>query len=57
MQIENNAREVLKAFYLEWCNNYLTTAKFAEHNGLTINQAECLLTLATQVFHSNHPEA
>lgn len=50
-------REYLKAVYLDWVNNYLTVSKYAEHNALTVEQAEILLELAQSVFESNHPEA
>lgn len=50
-------RDVLVEVYLDWRNNYLTVEKFAEHNGLTKQQASALLELAYDVFDSPHPEA
>lgn len=52
-----SARDWLVALYLDWRNNYLTVAKFAEHNGLTEDEAETLIDLARLVFSHNHPEA
>ena len=43
------ARTMLIELYLDWYNNYLTVAKFAEHHGLTENQATDLLELAKRV--------
>jgi hypothetical protein len=51
-----NMRETLKGLYVEWRNNYLTVAKFAEHNGLTTEQGEKLIDLARDVYNSKHPE-
>lgn len=50
-------RQTLINAYYDRINNYLTTEKFAEHNGLTLEQAEALLALAKQVEASPHPEA
>ena len=50
-------RETLIAAYLDFRNNYLTVGKYAEHNGLTEEQAYKLIGLARDVFSSDHPEA
>lgn len=50
------ARDYLIELYLDYRNNYLTIAKFAEHNGLTDSQAQALLETAQDVFESRHPE-
>lgn len=50
-------REQLIDDYLDFVNNYLTVALFAEHRGLTEGQARALLDLAKMVFDSPHPEA
>ncbi len=50
-------RETLIAAYLDFRNNYLTVEKYAEHNGLTEDQARKLIDLARDVFSSDHPEA
>ena len=52
-----SARDWLVALYLDWRNNYLTVAKFAEHNGLTEDEAETLIDLARLVFSHDSPEA
>jgi hypothetical protein len=51
------ARDYLTEIYLDWVNNYLTIEKFAEHNGLTDEQAITLLHLAKITFESKHPDA
>lgn len=50
------AREALIALYLEWCNDFLSVARFAEHHGLTEAQAQTLIALARDVANSEHPE-
>ena len=52
-----NARDYLTALYLDWVNNYLTMGVFAEHHGLTCEQAENLVKLAKNVIESEHPDA
>lgn len=52
-----SARDQLIAMYYDWVNNYLTQAKYAEHNGLTDKQTEILLALAQSVEESEHPDA
>lgn len=50
-------RDTLINTYIDYVNNYLTIAKFAEHNGLTEAQADILLNLCKNVINSEHPEA
>jgi hypothetical protein len=50
-------RDTLINVYLDFVNNYLTVAKYAEHQGLTEAQGEALIKLAREVFNSSHPEA
>lgn len=52
-----SAREQLKAIYLQWVNDFLSVARFAEYHGLTEAQAADLITLARDVFNTDHPEA
>ena len=35
----------LQAFYLDWVNNYLTVDKIAEHNEITVEDAELFIEL------------
>lgn len=51
-----SAREYLKSVYLDYLNNYIGVSKFAEHNGLTFEQAYELINLARIVFNSEHPD-
>lgn len=50
-------RDILVKAYLDWLNNYATVALYAEHNGLTEDQAHKLLALAQNVYNCPHPEA
>jgi hypothetical protein len=40
---------VLNEAYLDYFNNYLTVAKYAEHNNMTAEQGESFIKLARQV--------
>lgn len=55
--MNQTARDTLTAVYFDWVNNYLTAEKFAEHNGLTADQAHVLIDLARDVATSDHPDA
>jgi hypothetical protein len=52
-----NARDYLTKVYLDWVNNYFFVSTFAEHNGITEEQAELLIDLAEKVYNSKHPDA
>ena len=49
-------RDYILEIYVDWVNNYLSIEKFAEHNGLTNEQAKQFLGLAQSIFDSKHPE-
>jgi hypothetical protein len=51
------ARDYLAEVWLDWHNNYLSAEVFAEHNGITPEQARKLLAVARSVFDSKHPDA
>lgn len=51
------SRETLAAIYLDWRNNFLTIAGFAEHYGLWDEEAEMLIDLARRCHENPHPEA
>ena len=53
----NKMRDKLIQAYLDWKNNYLSIATYAEHNGLTIEQACKLIALMKDVFTTEHPDA
>ena len=55
--MQQAARDTLISIYMDWFNDYLTVETFAEHNGLTSEQAQVLIDLARDVAHSEHPEA
>ena len=52
-----NLRNVMIDYYLDYRNNYLTMDKFAEHNGLHLDQAIDLIRQAKVIFNSSHPGA
>ena len=49
-------RTILENVYLDIFNNYLSIEKYAEHNGITVEQAKILNALAKDVFNSEHPD-
>jgi hypothetical protein len=51
------ARQALTALYLEYINDFLTVEKFAEHHGITVEQAKVLIPLARSVVTTEHPES
>lgn len=51
------ARDFLCDLYCDYRNNYLTVARFSEHNGLLEKEGEALIALARDVFNHEHPEA
>lgn len=50
-------RDCLINAYLEYVNNYLTVAKFAEHNGLTEAQAVTIIAIGKELHSTPHPES
>lgn len=50
-------REYLASVWLDYINNYLTLETFAEHQGLTEDEAFTLVMLAKQCHEIPHPEA
>jgi hypothetical protein len=50
-------RATLAALYLDWVNNYATLDIFAEHHGLTPDEAAYLLQAAESCHTNPHPEA
>jgi hypothetical protein len=50
-------RHVLSTAYLDYLNNYLSVATYAEHNGLTVPQGQAFIALAKSIFESSHPDA
>lgn len=57
MTLNIAAREILDWVYRDWVNQYLTVECFAEHNGLTTEQAQRLIALAREIHNSPHPES
>ena len=60
-EVENTGpkswRGLLAQLYIDWHNNYLSAEKFGEHNGLSKEHAEALVSLAREVYNSKHPDA
>ncbi len=42
-------RSTLNNLYLDYTNNYLTIAKFAEHNLIDLHAANCLIDLGRKI--------
>lgn len=55
-RLSPDARTYLQALYLDYFNNYLSAAKFGEHNGLDEYTAKSLIAIAKHVYNSPHPE-
>jgi len=52
-----NTRQFLIDEYLDFKNNYLTPAIFAEHRGIDEEQAKALIDIGRDLFNTKHPEA
>lgn len=52
-----SARQSLNDIYLSWLNDFLSVERFAEYHGITDAQAADLITLARDIFNTDHPEA
>jgi hypothetical protein len=50
-------REQLKKEYLVYRNEYLSIELFAEHRGLTVDEAKLLIKLAKSCLDNSHPES
>jgi len=50
-------REYLISEYLDFWNNYLSPAVFAEHRGMTEAQGQILIDLGRDLFNSNYIDA
>ena len=50
-------RNALAMVWREFLNDYLSVAKFAEHKGLTEEEARWLLTAAQSAHENPHPDA
>lgn len=48
-----NVNGYLRAMFLDYFNNYLTVAKFAEHNEISEEQANQLIEMG-RVLHEQH---
>lgn len=52
-----DTRNYLIEQYLDFLNNYLTPAVFAEHRGMTEAQGQALIDLGKALFNSKHIDA
>lgn len=50
-------REQLEAVYMDWRNNYISVATFADHYGLYPEEARVLIDLCRVVAGRAHPDA
>ena len=51
-----SCNQLLRHIYVEWMNNYLTVELFAEHNELTVVDAQVLLDLGRSAMKRNDRE-
>ena len=51
-----DVRTYCEAAWMDWRNNYLSTEVFADHNGITPEQARTFISIAKAIFHTPHPE-
>ena len=49
-------REKLAKYYLEYRNNYLSPALFAEHRGFTEDEGKILIELGRMAWEETHPD-
>lgn len=47
--MRNSNSKILQEIYLEFVNDFLTVARFAEYHGLTEDEAAALIVLSKQV--------
>ena len=45
----------LRAFYLDWFNNYLSIGGIAEHHGLDVDDAKQMIGMG-RIYHARHVE-
>lgn len=50
-------RETLVQWYLEFVNDFITVARFAEHHGISPRQAANLIRLGKAIHETPHPES
>ena len=52
MQANQSLERVLREYYLDWVNNFLTVARFAEYHGLTTKQAQQVIEMGRDLHES-----
>jgi hypothetical protein len=45
------SREKIESLYIDWFNNFLTVDRFAEHHGLTVEQASRVINTGRALNH------
>ena len=50
-----NANQVLREMFLDYFNNYLSVAKFAEHNEISMTKATLLIEMGREL-HEEYVE-
>lgn len=48
-----DTKRLLLEIYLEYLNDYLTVEKYASDKGITVAQAECILSIGRELFAQN----
>lgn len=54
--VGNQMRDILIAFYYEYVNNFLTMVGFAEHHGLSVEDAMNLYLMGKRFSEEKHPD-
>ena len=55
--MRTKTEQLLINYYLEYVNDYLTVAKFAEHNGLNEHEAFILISLGKEIHERPNPDS
>ena len=48
-----DTKNLLLEIYIEYLNDYLTVEKYASDKGITVAQAECVLSIGREMFAQN----
>lgn len=55
--LQTKSRKFIEDFYLTYTNDYLTSAKIAEHEGISEELAKALIAEGKKIHQGWHPEA
>lgn len=55
-QVDKSLERVLREYYLDYVNNFLTRNRFAEYHGIPLTYAELVINMG-EYLHEEHVEA